>query len=232
VSIVSVDIAYERQVERQETLEGLGDNDVDNLPTSGTFTITSADASTGTVQAELDRTGVTYEVTSYDEFGLPETYKATLAYRGIESFKDFGYYAIDAQYTSTEQDGEEGLYVVVATYEPVDLVIAAPAGAWQAGTGTSVAEQSTDAADAQDNGLGQLGVIPPATVPSDPPAADDTAGADSVALPDDGVALADGSGFLASVPLLALIGGCIVLVLVLIVLLAVLLRRRRRASRT
>jgi len=232
VSIIPVDLVFERQVEGRGIIEGLSDNDVDNpdLPTKGLFSVTSADAATGTVQSELSRAGVAYEVTSYDEFGLPETYKATLVFRGIESFKDFGYYEVNAQYTSTEQIGEKAQYVIVATYEPVDLVITTPEGAWQAGidpsAGSATGEQSTDAAaDGQDEGSGQLGLTPPVTVPNKPPVADGMAGNVLAGIPDGEVALAGQPGS----PALALIA--VFIGLVLIALLTVFLWRRKRAGK-
>ncbi|MDR1421969.1 MAG: hypothetical protein LBI64_03795 [Coriobacteriales bacterium] len=122
VSIASVDVVHKVPVDRTEVITDLPTNDVELLPTSKIFAVSSASPAGGTVSLALQRAGVSYEVTSYeDEEGrLPATYAATVVYRGMESYEDFGYYRVESIYHTDEAVGEADSWVIVAWYEPVD----------------------------------------------------------------------------------------------------------------
>ncbi|MCL2807131.1 MAG: hypothetical protein FWD27_03055 [Coriobacteriia bacterium] len=120
IALTPVEIAVERDVDKTEVIDGLPNNDVDYLPYSKEFEISSASSANAVTLDELSRAGVTYKITGYDEYGLPSSYEATIVYRGVESFLETAYYLADVTYYRDEVVGETPQYVVVATYEPTE----------------------------------------------------------------------------------------------------------------
>jgi len=121
IVLTPVDVVVERDVDKSEVVEGLPNNDVDYLPISKEFEIASANTPNMVTLDELDRAAVTYTITGYDEYGLPSSYSAQIVYRGIETFMEVGYYMADTIYTRDVTLGETPLYVILATYEPVEV---------------------------------------------------------------------------------------------------------------
>ena len=69
------------------------------------------------VEDQKTRTGVKFEEIAW-EMGLPTSYKATVVYRGLETYMEAGYYEVHASYETKENIGSVPVYVVVATYAP------------------------------------------------------------------------------------------------------------------
>ena len=118
--LTPVDTVLERNVDKIELITNLPNNDVEDLPQSRMFELSSASSPGGVAQTELMRAGISFEVTERDEYGLPSSYNATIVYRGTESYMGAGYYLAEIKYTQTEELEGIPQYVVVAVYEPVE----------------------------------------------------------------------------------------------------------------
>ena len=122
LSITPVDIVKEREVDKTKILSGRPNNDVDSIPLEDTFEVTSATAASGKEMIKLHRAGIEFEVESWEIPGeLPGTYKATVVYRGIETYSELGYYLAETTYQSQVTEGETKTFIIVAIYEPTDL---------------------------------------------------------------------------------------------------------------
>lgn len=110
-------IDREREVEREKIITQRT-NDIDDIPLTEVFQVSSA--SSGTIDAPLNRSGVTFDdsKTTYDPWGLPTSYTAKVIYRGVETYQELGYYSGQATFQKTAMDGSTNVYIIVATYEP------------------------------------------------------------------------------------------------------------------
>jgi hypothetical protein len=128
--LTPVEIPFEREVDKTEVLE-VPNNDVDELPLSKKFDVTSATAAGGTAKVTLERAGVKYKVLKYNALERPILFEATVVYRGIETYNAVGYYTAETTYTSDSVVGSTDQYIIVATYEPdeppADITPAPPA---------------------------------------------------------------------------------------------------------
>jgi hypothetical protein len=122
ITLSPVEVSLERSVDKTSVLTGLPNNDVDYLPLSQQFQVSSATAADAISLEQLSRAGVTYAVESYDSDGLPSSYKATVVFRGVETYADLGYYTASATYTTQQVEGQIETYVIIATYEPIPPV--------------------------------------------------------------------------------------------------------------
>ena len=114
-----------RVVDRHETIEGLATNDVEGIALTKAYP-----------DGEFVRAAVRFDVEGLDEFDLPVSYAAEVVYRGLEKYIGPGY-EVRASYTTKEDLDGVPLYVIVATYEPVDLVPIAVTGGTGSGSGTA-----------------------------------------------------------------------------------------------
>jgi hypothetical protein len=152
ISLTPVEVAKERSVDKTDVLRGLPNNDVDYLPYSREFQVSSAAGPQAVTLEELALAGVTYTVEGYDDDGLPASYQADIVYRGVETYKELGYYEAQATYTTEEVEGSVDYYVVVATYAPVSTGSSVGASGDQSSqqgrqSGTTSAGSSLDAID-------------------------------------------------------------------------------------
>ena len=149
VEVTAVDIPFEREVDVIDIQRNLRTNDVDDIPLTKTFRVTSAETPNGFINAVLERTGVTFDLADppLDEDGLPAGYVATVVYRGLESYLDLGYYLVTAVIESLENDDDVEIYVIIAEYQtdemppPIDIgdeeaPLAGPDAGAGAGDGT------------------------------------------------------------------------------------------------
>jgi preprotein translocase subunit SecG len=114
-------VELEREVDKKDVIKNLPNNDVDYLPTSKEFEVSSASGKNAVQKEELERAGVTYKVEARDEWGFPSKYTATVVYRGTETYSDIGYYTAKLSYETQEQIGSTDQWVIVATYAPEEL---------------------------------------------------------------------------------------------------------------
>ena len=136
-----------RQVDRKETITGLSNNDVDNLPLRKTYTDTNGRGPGATLNGELVLAEVKYEVTHRDEHGIPDSYTAHVVYRGEESHEPLMHYTATATYTDTKTVEGVPYYTVVATYEGD-----APAEGVASAGAEEIAEQPVLTPDTEDAG--------------------------------------------------------------------------------
>jgi hypothetical protein len=126
VSLQPVLGSVERKVDKTEVTENLPTNEAEYLPQTKEYEILS-DAYEGAVtKGALTRAGVEFEITGYDEYGIPDRYTATAVYRGVETYLEPQYYNAEATYTTRETDNVSS-YVIIADYKSDDKVtITAP----------------------------------------------------------------------------------------------------------
>jgi hypothetical protein len=113
-----VNVVMEREVDRVEYLE-MNTNDVEDIPLTIKYEVTSGTDPSGFEMAELARTGVTFEILAIND-GLPTRFLATVIYRGIETYSEVGYFIAESTFT-TDMDEEADLFVVIATYETDEM---------------------------------------------------------------------------------------------------------------
>ena len=121
-----VDVVMEREVDREITLPEdpakeppLLTNDVEDIPLTMPFIVTSGTDPSGFQKVELNRTGVTFDIAGMND-GLPTGFIATVVYRGIETYKEVGYFIASSTFTTNTEEGAD-LYVIVATYETDEM---------------------------------------------------------------------------------------------------------------
>ena len=119
--LIPVEAVLERNIDKVDIIAGLPNNEVDVLPLSKVFEIASAGSPGGREMAELQRAGVSFEITQRDEYGLPSLYTATVVYRGVETYVGVAYYRVKMSYTRTEVVGGVPQYVIIATYKPATI---------------------------------------------------------------------------------------------------------------
>jgi len=117
-----------RVVDKHETTEGLPTNDVEGIALTKAYP-----------DGEFVRAAVRFDVEELDDYELPLSYTAEVVYRGLEKYIGPGY-EVRASYSTKEDLDGVPLYVIVATYEPVDLVPIAVTGG--AGAGSGPAEEA------------------------------------------------------------------------------------------
>jgi hypothetical protein len=117
-------ITYQRPVEREMVIDGLANADIADLPTSHVFTVSSEEYIGATCDTELQRLSVTTQVTSYDADGRPESYGATLVFRGIERCMAIDSYHAIALY-SGDVPARVMLVTVTVAYDLVPPAVAA-----------------------------------------------------------------------------------------------------------
>jgi hypothetical protein len=118
VKVTPVDVVNEREVDKTTVVE-VENNDVDELPETQDFKVSSGTSKSGEQTVTLKRAGVSYETLPLPPNGLPSGYKATIVWRGVESYSELGYYSIDTTFTTTESVPGVPNYVIAAVYEPV-----------------------------------------------------------------------------------------------------------------
>jgi hypothetical protein len=117
LNLEEVNLPFERAVDTTDVIDGLGDNDVDAIPLTKAYQVASAGSLGGFVDIVLTRAAVKYEVTATDD-GLPSEYRATVTYRGVESYSETAYYLAEAVYETSSVAGTAARYVILAVYAP------------------------------------------------------------------------------------------------------------------
>ncbi|MDR0884975.1 MAG: hypothetical protein LBN22_01185 [Clostridiales Family XIII bacterium] len=124
VKLQEILISKDRKIDKEQVLEHLPTNDVEELPQKKAFIIKSDADQGATVLSTLDRAGVRYETTGYDEDGIPNEFRAFVTYRGGEKYLDTHYYEAKSTYTTTRTEADTRTqYVILATYEPIVPVL-------------------------------------------------------------------------------------------------------------
>ena len=122
IVITPVIVEFEREVDVVDVIT-MNTNDVDDIPKTKAFKVTSAKDPSGFEMRHLRYTGVTFERIDFQEdalpngLKLPSEYEATVIYRGIETYSDVGYYYADAVFETEVKEGEEAIYVIIADYQ-------------------------------------------------------------------------------------------------------------------
>lgn len=118
----------EREVNKDVVIENLPNNEVaiPELAETRVFSVTSATSTSGYEDKSLTRAEVKFEVTEYEMVDLPVKYTASTVYRGVETFNELAYYLAETTYQTSRTEGTTNQYIVVATYEPVDIPPATP----------------------------------------------------------------------------------------------------------
>ncbi len=118
-TLVKVDVAtapehevLTRQVDRTVSYSGLPDNDVNRIAKTREFTVSAA---YGTQTKALTLSDVTYEVESFDQWGLPTSYTAYANYRGLEEYLTTPGYTVTCTYEGQAELVDTQM-VVMATY--------------------------------------------------------------------------------------------------------------------
>jgi len=117
LNLTEVFLLYEEQVDVVDVTR-MPTNDVEEIPDQKAFFVKAAslDDPDRTEERILDRTGVTFSELEYDQFGRPDGYTATAVYRGVQTYRGFGYYLAEATFMTTEEEEGTEIYVVVASY--------------------------------------------------------------------------------------------------------------------
>lgn len=116
INMTPVDVVLEREVDKEIILNGLLTNDVDAIPLTMDFQVTSGTDPSGFETKALDRTGITFDIEEIED-GLPTSFIATVIYRGVESYTELGYYIADSVFTTSDDEDAVDVYVIVAGYE-------------------------------------------------------------------------------------------------------------------
>jgi len=126
INITPVEEVFEREVDKTIVIGGLPTNEVEYLAESKEFQVAAAKEPGLQTTKALARAGVSFEIEAYEDSGLarslPSSYKATIVYRGTETYTEVIYYLAEVTYQKTETVGEIKQYVVKATYAPTDEV--------------------------------------------------------------------------------------------------------------
>jgi TRAP-type C4-dicarboxylate transport system permease small subunit len=124
VKLTPVDIIYEEEVDKTVTI-AMATNDVDDVPKTRSFPVTSGTAPGGYETKILTLTGVTFDFAlppdDKDRYGRPADYMATAVYRGVQTYAAPGYYMAEATFTTSEEEDGTELYVVVAEYRTDEI---------------------------------------------------------------------------------------------------------------
>ena len=104
-----------RAVDRTVVYENLPDNDVSRLPAEEVFTVSSDSLPGATTDAALRRASVTMAVASLDDAGMPNSYTATVVFRGEESYLEQTGWHVTGTYAGTVEKKDVN-YITTATY--------------------------------------------------------------------------------------------------------------------
>ena len=117
LKLTEVYLLYEEQVDVVDVMSR-PTNDVEEVPEQKAFTVkvASLDDPDRTEERVLDRVGVTFSDLEYDQLGRPAGYTATAVYRGVQTYRGFGYYLAEATFVTYEDEPGDEYYVVVASY--------------------------------------------------------------------------------------------------------------------
>jgi hypothetical protein len=105
----------EQQIERSVEYSGLTNEDARQLPERAEFETANDTAPGATTFQALERLGVSWQTTAFDEDGRPCEFTATVVYRGIERERVIDYYEVTALYRGTVA-ADAQMVTVVATY--------------------------------------------------------------------------------------------------------------------
>ena len=123
IHLTPVEKVFEREVDKTIVIEGLPTNEVEYLAMTKEFLVAAAKEPNLQTTKALARAGVSFEIEAYEDSGLerslPSSYKATIVYRGTETFTEVIYYLAEVTYQKTETIGELNQYVVKGIYAPV-----------------------------------------------------------------------------------------------------------------
>ena len=122
VSLTSEPVYTQRTYRAEQTVEisGLASNDMAQIEQERVFTMPESGNS-----VTLSFAGIEWTVEKTDEFGLPESYGASVLYRGTDTVSVLDRYVVTARYEGELAVGDDKGMVLIATYEPV--VLLAPA---------------------------------------------------------------------------------------------------------
>jgi len=122
LNLTEVMIVFEEEVDMVATIR-MPANDVDDVPKTRIFSVTSGTDLSGFEDKALTLTGVSFDLAKpeYDKYGKPAGYIATAIYRGIQTYSDVGYYLAEAVFTTYEEEEGTEIYVVVAEYRTEDM---------------------------------------------------------------------------------------------------------------
>lgn len=79
-------VKKQAQIDKTEIIKNLDSEDITNLPESKEFEVRSDQAIGATEKKTLNRAGISLNVSSYDEDGIPNKWDATIVYRGLEKY--------------------------------------------------------------------------------------------------------------------------------------------------
>ena len=91
-------VSRQRVVEKTVTHNALPTNDISQIPTSATFTVTSDVGDNTTTEATLELAALKWEVQRVDAYGTAQSYRATATYRGLESYRTKEDYTVVTYY--------------------------------------------------------------------------------------------------------------------------------------
>ena len=133
LTITPVEKVFEREVDKTIVIRGLPTNEVEYLAKTKEFQVAAAHEPSLQTTKALTRAGVSFEVEAYEDSelarSLPSSYKATIVYRGTETYTEVIYYLVEVTYQKTETTGKINQYVVKAIYAPtgespeVDVIV-------------------------------------------------------------------------------------------------------------
>lgn len=124
VSNINREPEYEsltRQVDRSKSFSGLPNNDVNQLPQTYSFEVSSDSSMNATTTKALALSDVTFTVDKYDEYGVPVSYTAECNYRGEESYLTIPGYTVTVSYSGVAELQDDQM-VVTATYEEDSII--------------------------------------------------------------------------------------------------------------
>lgn len=105
-----------RQVDRTTVIEGLPSNDVSQIPASAEFTISSDEYPGATTTGSLSMAGISFEIAGTDSSGIPDSFDATVLYRGIEESLEVTGYEVSGEYSGDVYASEQ-MMCTRAVYE-------------------------------------------------------------------------------------------------------------------
>jgi hypothetical protein len=122
MTLTPVEKVFQREVDKKLVIGGLPTNEVEFLTKTEEFIVAAAGQPNLQTTKALERAGVSFEIEAFEDTGLarslPSSYKATIVFRGIETYTEVIYYLAELTYERTETIGEINQYVVTATYAP------------------------------------------------------------------------------------------------------------------
>ncbi|MDR1815638.1 MAG: hypothetical protein LBR00_03015, partial [Clostridiales Family XIII bacterium] len=235
------ELTFERQVDKDMSFPNadyptaLDRNDVSLIPTQVTFDVTDADSPSGTAKAALTLAEISFTVATRDASGFPTSYTAQAVYRGIETYKEGGYWLVDDEWSdeikTLSKKGETTTVVVGSGDGGAAAAAATAARTGTGGTGAGDAPAAPQQAGTTKSGEGATGgVASEGAGGAEPPAAEAEIGADGVPLSGDKAA-GDGDGASSAMTtqtrvLITIL--CIVVAAA--ILLTVIARHRKRAQ--